>query len=170
MIQFAVELRRRHALKIQESQCGNGGSVTEWRKAARRDDILRFFGRFNARSDDSQDTAVQQPTDDAVLAFGDAYKGREAEVQRGGANQRGRVDRHGAMFEIDPDRVMSGAARDAGNIGGSRTTNPPGGHRTTLSETLHRGSGDEPWRLVILHTVSNSVSRRHYFSRCRGGA
>jgi hypothetical protein len=114
-----VELCRRHLLEIQVSESSNGGSVAERRKAARRNDILRFFGSFYARRDDTQDAAVQQSADDAVLAFGYARKGGQAEVKGGSADQRRSVDRHGAMLEIDPDRVVPGAARDAGDIGGS---------------------------------------------------
>src|SRR5882762_781464 len=158
-IQRLVELRRGHLLKIEMSQCGNGGSMAEWRKAARGNDILRCFGGFDARSDDSQHAAVQQPADDAILAFGYAREGRKAEIESGGANQRRGIDRHGAVLEIDPDRVVPGASSYAGDLGGSRTTHAECGNRYPSSETLHHSSGCEPWGLVILHSVSSSVRR-----------
>src|SRR5258708_19601178 len=61
LIQRTVELRRRHLLKIQVSQCGNRGSMAEGREAARGNDILRFFGGFNARADDPHPPPLQQP-------------------------------------------------------------------------------------------------------------
>src|SRR5439155_136596 len=130
-------------------QRGNGGSVAERRKAARGNDILRLFGGFDARSDDSQHAAVQQPPDDAILAFGYARERRKAEIESRGANQRHGIDRHGAVLEIDPDRVVSGASSDAGDLGGSRTTDAECGNRYPSSETLHHGSGREPRGLVI---------------------
>jgi len=80
--------------------------VAERREPAGGNDFLRRFGRVDARRNDPQYSAIQQPADDAILSFGDSRERCQAEIQRRGANQRRSVDGHGAMFEIDPNGVM----------------------------------------------------------------
>src|ERR1700722_7724927 len=98
------------------------------------DDFLRLLHRFNPRRDDSQYPAIQKPADQAVLAFGNADKGCQADVQGGGANECGGIDWHGTVLEIPPDGVVSGASCDARDVRGPRTTNTEGEHRNSLLE------------------------------------
>jgi len=73
-----------------------------------------LLGGFNARGNDHQHGAVQQspmtPYSRSVCA-----QRREAEVQ-GARKSCSGIDGHGACVEIDPDRVVSGAARDARDV------------------------------------------------------
>ena len=60
------------------------------------------------------------------------------------------------MFEVDPDRVVSGAARYPRDVGGARAANTEGCNRQSPTEALHDASRDEPGSLIILHGVVHS--------------
>jgi len=79
VIQRTIEFFGRHFPEIEMRQGGDRGSVAQGREAAGRDDLLRLLHRFNSRCDDSQDPAVQEPADEAVLALRNTCKRREAQ-------------------------------------------------------------------------------------------
>jgi hypothetical protein len=55
------------------------------------------------------------------------------------------------MFKVDPDGLVTGAVRYAGNVRSSRTANTECGNRNSLRETLYCGSGDKASGAFFVH-------------------
>ncbi len=111
------------------------------RKAAGRHHVGRLVRRLDARHDDAGGAGVEQPPDHAVFALRHAHERDDADVERRGADRAGHVDRHGAVLQVDPDRMVPGRLGQPRDLRRARAADAERRHRLAAREAGHDGVG-----------------------------
>ncbi|MNY12339.1 hypothetical protein D3C86_1454140 [compost metagenome] len=134
----AVGLRHRQAVVAELRQHGDGRAMAVRRKAPGGVQVGGLRGGLDARKDQARRARVEQPADGAVLALGHAHQRHEAQVVRRGADGARRVERDGAVFEVDPDRVVAAGLGQPGEVGRARQADAEGRQGLAAGQPLHQ--------------------------------